>query len=198
MHLLLVLAVELHTDQVFIKTPPTMQMLHCIQPAEQGGDSEFADGAAVGDFMRKHHPLEFHLLTTIPITFHRKQKQFESIVESPIIRVDPATQRVQQIRHSYFTMAPLKLPFHLTEAFYNAYVLFAQLCNSSLFCYRFSLKSGDFVVYDNYRMLHARTAFSGTRRHLRGIYVDRAQVLKHLRNPATDFAKLPYDKLVLP
>lgn len=33
---------------------------------------------------------------------------------------------------------------------------------------RFLLRPGDFVLYDNHRMLHARTAFQGSR-WLRGI-----------------------------
>ena len=38
------------------------------------------------------------------------------------------------------------------------------------------LASGSFFVYDNYRMCHARTSFTGTQRFLRGIYVDRQEV----------------------
>ena len=34
------------------------------------------------------------------------------------------------------------------------------------------LGPGDFVLYDNYRMLHARTAFRGAR-WFRGVYFDR-------------------------
>ena len=38
--------------------------------------------------------------------------------------------------------------------------------------YRFLLNAGDYLLYDNHRMLHARTAFRGAR-WLRGIYFDR-------------------------
>ena len=38
--------------------------------------------------------------------------------------------------------------------------------------YRFALAAGDFVLYDNFRMMHARTAFRGAR-WLRGVYFDR-------------------------
>ncbi len=65
---------------------------------------------------------------------------------SPILRVDPVTQRVEQVRLSYFTMDPFQVPFHLMEPFYDAYKLFAELLKSPVFCYAFNLQSGDFAV----------------------------------------------------
>jgi len=41
------------------------------------------------------------------------------------------------------------------------------------------LESGDFVLYDNFRMLHARYGFSGPR-HLRGVYFNHLDVWKKL------------------
>ena len=37
--------------------------------------------------------------------------------------------------------------------------------------FRFRLESGDFLIYDNHRMLHARTSFEGPR-WVRGVYFD--------------------------
>ena len=61
------------------------------------------------------------------------------------------------------------LPFSEMEAFYRAYSKFVRLTERHQ--YRIMLQSGDFLVYDNHRMLHARTAFSGPR-WLRGIYFE--------------------------
>jgi len=41
-------------------------------------------------------------------------------------------------------------------------------------------------LYDNRRMLHARTAFTASDRHLRGIYLDRNEVLPYLRQKIED------------
>ena len=67
--------------------------------------------------------------------------------------------------------------------FYAAYRHFSTLLPLQLeFSLNTALDSGDFLLYDNHRMLHARTAFTGNDRWLRGVYVDREQVLQGLRD----------------
>ena len=71
------------------------------------------------------------------------------------------------IRFSYFTYAPFKIEFHQMEQFYKAHNLFTTLCKK--YKMQTKLLSGDFVLYNNYINLHARTAFEGSR-HVRGMY----------------------------
>ncbi len=56
----------------------------------------------------------------------------------------------------------------------RAYQKFERLLDDPAFCYRVALQAGDFLAYDNSRMLHARTAFSGNR-WLRGVYFMKQQ-----------------------
>ena len=83
----------------------------------------------------------------------------------------PDAPFASQQRSSYFTYAPLNLPFDRMEQWYRAYQTFTRLTESPASQYRFKLQAGDFVLYDNYRMLHGRTAFSGAR-WMKGIYFD--------------------------
>jgi gamma-butyrobetaine dioxygenase len=108
-------------------------------------------------------------LTTFPVVFHRKQKSFERIVESPIVTMGAPLGFI--VRYSYFTLAPFKYPFAHMEAWYRAYDRFAKIVRDKRHQYRFYLQPDDFVLYDNHRMLHGRTAFSGPR-WVRGIYFD--------------------------
>jgi gamma-butyrobetaine dioxygenase len=48
---------------------------------------------------------------------------------------------------------------------------------------QFDLRAGDYLVYDNHRMMHGRTAFTGTQRFLRGIYLDKKEVFAFLDKP---------------
>jgi gamma-butyrobetaine dioxygenase/trimethyllysine dioxygenase len=66
-------------------------------------------------------------------------------------------------------MAPHQVPFEQMESWYRAYNRFTRLVGSPQHQYRFGLRAGDFLMYDNFRMLHARTAFAGAR-WVRGIY----------------------------
>jgi len=173
-------AVRLHTDQPFIPNTPSMQLLHCIEPSECGGGlSSVSDGFAVARYLRHANPTHFMYLSSVPIHFHRRQKSFESLVVAPIIQTNSEGEIVQ-IRSSYFTMDPLRLPFNQMMKWYEAYRAFTALVRSPRFEYSFLLKSGDFVIYDNFRMLHGRTEFRGTKRWLRGVYLDKAEVFRHL------------------
>ena len=162
--------IDLHTDQPFLETPPRMQLLQCIRPAATGGDSYLVDGLAAARHLRSLDAAAYGLLTTTPVRFHRKQKGFEKILDAPLLSGDD--EATFQVRWSYFTLAPYRLPFDRMEAWYRAHDLFARLVRAPQNQYRFALAAGDFVLYDNFRLMHARTAFRGAR-WLRGIYFDR-------------------------
>jgi gamma-butyrobetaine dioxygenase/trimethyllysine dioxygenase len=162
-------AVELHTDQPFLPEPPRLQLLQGIRRAESGGDSCLVDALAAARYLRSVDAEAHRLLTSTPVVFHRKQKAFESVFTAPILEGDGAAFRV---RWSYFTVAPHRLPFERVEAFYRAHDGFARLVRDPRHQLRFTLEAGDFVLYDNHRMLHGRTAFRGAR-WVRGIYFDR-------------------------
>ncbi|MFP2961363.1 TauD/TfdA family dioxygenase [Myxococcus sp. 1LA] len=162
-------AVQLHTDQPFLERPPRYQLLHCQRPAEVGGDNSVVDGLAAALHLADVDAHAYELLRTVPVTFHRKQKGFEKSLVSPIL--DFSAPGGFRIRYSYFTLAPHRVPFAEMEAWYRAYNRFAKLVRDEQHQYRFRLGEGDFLVYDNWRMLHARTSFSGAR-WLRGVYFD--------------------------
>ena len=69
------------------------------------------------------------------------------------------------------------------DAVYRAYRKFAALIDDARFRLRFRLAPGEVVGFDNSRVLLGRTAFdeSGGRRHLRGIYIDRDELLSRIR-----------------
>jgi len=161
-------AIDVHTDQPFLDVPPRYQMLQAIRRATEGGDSTVVDAKAAATYLASLDHRAWELLTTVPVTFHRKQRGFERVVVSPILVDSPDRF---QVRYSYFTMAPHQLPFERMEEWYRAYDRFARLVRDPRHQLRFALRPGDFLLYDNHRMLHARTAFRGPR-WVRGIYFD--------------------------
>jgi alpha-ketoglutarate-dependent taurine dioxygenase len=162
-------AIQLHTDQPFLDRPPRYQLLHCQRPAEQGGDNFVVDAFAAAHHLADVDQAAFDLLRKVPVKFHRKQQAFERVVVSPIFDFNvPGGFR---IRYSYFTLAPHQRPFAEMEAWYRAYNRFAKLVRDERHQYRFRLEAGDFLIYDNWRMLHARTSFTGAR-WVRGVYFD--------------------------
>ncbi|MDY7229706.1 TauD/TfdA family dioxygenase [Hyalangium rubrum] len=162
-------AIQLHTDQPFLDRPPRYQLLHCQRPADTGGGNAVVDALAAAHYLADLDRPAFELLRSVPVTFHRQQKSFERVLVSPILDFDaPGGFR---IRYSYFTLAPHRRPFAEMEAWYRAYNRFARLVRDERHQYRFLLQAGDFLIYDNWRMLHARTQFTGAR-WVRGVYFD--------------------------
>ncbi len=163
-------AVDLHTDQPFLAEPPRYQLLHCMRPADEGGDNAVADARAAAEYLRHIDAPAFELLASVPIRFQRRQQAFERLHLGPLFELrDGALFRV---RSSYFTMDPQRLPFERMEAWYRAYGRFERLVCDPRHHYRIRLDAGDFLFYDNFRMLHARTRFRGAR-WVRGVYFDR-------------------------
>ena len=164
-------AVDLHSDQPFLAEPPRFQMLHCMQAADEGGDSTVADARAAAEYLRRSDVHAWELLSSVPIRFHRVQKSFEKLHVSPLLELRDAA--LYRVRSSYFTMAPQMIPFERMEAWYRAYQRWERLVGDPRHSYRFRLGAGDFLLYDNWRMLHARTRFRGAR-WVRGVYFDPA------------------------
>jgi len=162
-------AIQLHTDQPFLDRPPRYQILQSIRQADQGGENFLVDARAASAYFQALDARDHELLTSTPVRFLRQQKAFVSEVVSPILVLDGP--RGFQIRYSYFTMAPHRVSFERMGAWYRSYDAFARLCRDERHQLRFRLAPGDFVLYDNLRMLHARTGFSGPR-WVRGIYLD--------------------------
>jgi gamma-butyrobetaine dioxygenase len=163
-------AINLHTDQPFIPDPPRFQRLHCMQRATSGGDNAIVDAIAAAHHLSFTDAPTFDLLASTPVHFHRQQKQFERLHISPIFERD-SDGHLYRVRYSYFTMAPQRLPFAHMSAWYHAYNRFASFVRDPRNQYQVTLEPGDFLAYDNWRMLHARTAFSGPR-WMRGVYFD--------------------------
>lgn len=162
-------AVNLHTDQPFIEHPPHFQLLQCVQTADEGGESMLADAQQAAYYLRDLDRDAFDALTEIPVVFHRKQKNFESKTRYPILSFESGT--FSQIRSSYFTLAPQLGSFDQMASWYRAYQKFTQIIEDPAYQFQVLLQPQDFILYDNYRMLHGRTAFSGPR-WMKGIYFD--------------------------
>jgi alpha-ketoglutarate-dependent taurine dioxygenase len=168
--------IELHTDQPFIASPPRYQLLQGIVAATRGGENAFVDAFLAAEWLRARDAVDHALLAETPVRFHRRQRAFESVIDSPILGYrDPARPSLDgfQVRYSYFTLAPHPLPFARMQAYYRAHDRFARLVREPANQLVARLEPGDFVLYDNHRVLHARKPFEGPR-WVRGVYFDPA------------------------
>jgi gamma-butyrobetaine dioxygenase len=171
------LAIAPHTDNPYRDPVPTVQLLHCLASAAEGGDSGLVDGFAAAGLLRAEDPAAFAVLTGTPVTFRYSDATADLLATMPMIGLD-ARGRIREVRFNNRSLQPLGSPFGPpasaeTEAFYRAYRSFAYLLARPELMVTFRLETGDCIVFDNTRVLHARTGFTGGgQRHLQGCYAD--------------------------
>jgi len=173
------LAIAPHTDNPYRDPVPTVQLLHCLGNAAEGGASGLVDGFAAAGLLRAESPPAFAILTSTPATFAYADATAELRATMPMIGLDPRG-RIREVRFNNRSLQPLPLPPAAdpaaaghADAFYRAYRAFAEILNRPELMLTFRLHPGDCVVLDNTRILHARTAFTTAgHRHLQGCYAD--------------------------
>jgi gamma-butyrobetaine dioxygenase len=161
-----------HTDNPYRDPAPTVQLLHCLRAAGEGGDTGLVDGFAAARELRATDRETFDLMARIPVPFGYKDKSTELRASQPLIELDPRG-RVRGVRFNNRSAGPVRLPYAEVIAFYAAYRRWAGLLAQPERRLNLRLAPGDCLVFDNTRILHARTAFSVTGgRHLQGCYAD--------------------------
>ena len=170
-----------HTDNPYRDPVPTVQLLHCLATAAEGGDSGLVDGFMAAARLRAADSRAFEILARTPVTFAYSDATAELRATRSMIGVDPRG-RIREVRFNSRSMLPPRLGREgpkgrggreETLAFYAAYRAFAEMIMRPELMLTFRLGPGDCVVLDNTRVLHARTGFDAAgERHLQGCYAD--------------------------
>jgi len=168
-------AIRPHTDNPYRDPVPTVQLLHCLRAAGQGGETGLVDGFAAAGALRGTDPASFGTLTGTPVPFCYTDKETKLRACQPLIELSPRG-RVRGVRFNNRSMGPLRGSYAGITAFYAAYRRWAELLAEPGRQLNLRLAPGDCLVFDNTRVLHARTAFSlsagSPGRHLQGCYAD--------------------------
>jgi gamma-butyrobetaine dioxygenase len=182
-------AIAPHTDNPYRDPVPTLQLLHCLRDADLGGDTVLIDGFAAAAALRAADPVSFGVLTQTPVPFSYVDKETSLTACQPLIALSPRG-RIACVRLNNRSMQPVRLPFDQAEALYAAYRAWAELVARPEFALGLRLAPGDCLIFDNTRIMHARTAFSSpppppapeaaaapgapasAERHLQGCYAD--------------------------
>ena len=166
------LAISPHTDNPYRDPVPTLQLLHCLSNAAAGGDSGLVDGFAAAAALREQDPEAFAVLTSTKVGYRFDSREAQLEAATPMIGLD-AAGCIREIRFNNRSMRVPAMSPEDAARFYRAYRAFAELVFDPSAQASFRLAPGDCVIFDNTRLLHARTAFeSAGGRHLQGTYAD--------------------------
>ena len=162
---------ELHTDNPYRDPVPTLQVLHVIEAATEGGESQFADGFAHAAALKADAPARFELLATTAVEFAYVGPAGERYAaRAPVIETSAAGE-VATVRVNHRSLrAP---PLDLAEPWYEAYLDFYQRLHTPAARLERKLAPGDVVIFDNRRVLHGRSPYlGGGARWLQGCYAE--------------------------
>ncbi|KAI0760910.1 Clavaminate synthase-like protein [Trametes elegans] len=180
----------LHMDLLYFQHPPRYQILHCLRNRVEGGKSIFVDAAHVASKLRTANPDAFATLASTPVDFHYINDGHHLHHSHPTIQLSrfPAPDSppaIEYVNYSPPFQAPL--PLDTPAAFYPALKRFASMLDDPEVQFEYLLREGDAVLFDNRRVLHARTAFrprdreesedGETDRWLKGCYLEADAVL---------------------
>lgn len=168
-----------HTDGTYAIDSPGYQAFHCLEFDGTGGESIFVDAFKVAEVIREQDPEAFEVLSSVPVPAQYKGDGVHLMAENPIIGLD-RDGGLRKITYNNYDRAPFRLEDSRQAAFYRSLALFNSLINDRAYQLRFGLRPGTVVLFDNWRVLHAREAYEGHRR-LCGAYHNKEDFLSRLR-----------------
>lgn len=169
-----------HNDSTYFNESTGLQVFHMFERDinGEGGLSTLVDGFKVAEILKQENPLHFKNLTEIEIESEYIEPGFHYKCKGPVIKIDPTTKEIYQIRFNIYDRSALP-PSRVNE-FYKSYAHFLEILEKEELYWKHCLKPGTVVIYNNWRILHGRTSFTG-KRVFGGCYVSMTEFLSKAR-----------------
>ena len=157
-------------------------MLHVTYFKGTGGKSILVDGFKLAQVIKEEHPDHYHILSTVPFDFHYTDKNNQYLSSYVPFTLNPETGNISQVHFNNCDRLPISSttmqalhrvkPSGSIADVYGAIQTFIKTMRKREHQYWFRLEPGRAVIFDNHRVLHARTEFTN-RRRICGAYVNR-------------------------
>jgi len=168
-----------HTDGTYSHDAPGLQMLHCLHFDGEGGESTMVDGFRIAQQLRDTSPDHYARLASVAIPGQYIGDGSHLMAARPVFRHDHTGELVQ-VSFNNADRAPFMLAHDEMIALYEALRAFDLLANDVSLQWRHVLRPGEALLFDNWRVLHGRTAYTGLRR-LCGAYLNHEDFESRLR-----------------
>ncbi|KAF1813082.1 Trimethyllysine dioxygenase, partial [Eremomyces bilateralis CBS 781.70] len=167
------LAIGSHTDTTYFSDPCGLQMFHLLShTGGQGGKSLLSDGFATAKALRDEDPQAYKILSEVPVHSHASGNEGLSIQPFqtyPVLNHDTQSGELIQVRWNTTDRAAIDLPLEDMDLWYKAARKWARQLEHHH--YWEQLRPERPLIFDNWRVLHGRSNFTGKRR-LCGGYIN--------------------------
>lgn len=168
-----------HTDGTYSHDAPGLQLLHCLAFDGTGGLSTMVDGFRIAAELRSAEPDLYDVLSRVDVPGQYIGDGSHLMASRPVFRHDRRGALVQ-VSFNNADRAPFLLPANEMDIFYDALRAFEALANDHRLQWRRVNPPGEAMLFDNWRVLHGRTAYTG-HRHLCGAYINHEDYESRLR-----------------
>ena len=177
-------ALEPHTDNIYFTEPAGLQALHLLSHTDgSGGESSLVDGFGVAEQLFFRRLDAYKLLTTTGVYGHASGNEGISIQSAkpfPTFTHGGTHAKLIQVRWNNADRAGVDIGWKDLHNWYEAAGIFDGMLNDVKNQYWFQLKPGRMLLFDNWRVLHGRAAFTGKRRMCGG-YINRDDWVSRFR-----------------
>ncbi|KAH8663479.1 hypothetical protein BGZ60DRAFT_68477 [Tricladium varicosporioides] len=199
------LALPAHTDTTYFTDPAGLQAFHLLSHGEgTGGKSLLVDGFLAAKTLEEHSPAAYEILRGMPIMWHASGNEGITISPAkkfPVLNIyeDPEDRQMKlmQVRWNNDDRGVVQLKETKgmsADHWYSAASQWNQILNRSDRQYWAQLEPGRPLIFDNWRVLHGRSAFTGKRR-IAGGYINHDDFISRWRN--TNFTREEAMKQIL-
>ncbi|KLU90080.1 trimethyllysine dioxygenase [Magnaporthiopsis poae ATCC 64411] len=162
---------------------------------EKGGMSLLVDGFNAAEILREQDPEAFKILATVRLPWHASGNKGITISPDkryPVIELGEDGTTLHRVRWNNDDrgVVPLEDGGYSAEQWYEAARKFDVLIRLKCHEYWVQLQPGTVLIFDNWRVLHGRSAFVGTRR-ICGGYINRDDWVSRWRNTTLPAAEIP-------
>ncbi|KAI0457074.1 Clavaminate synthase-like protein [Xylaria acuta] len=189
------LALSAHTDTSYFSEPAGLQSFHLLSHTDSGspegsgtvlgGQSLLVDGFHAAKVMKEEAPDLFDILAYVGIPSHASGNEGITISPDklyPVIEHDLEGDVVHRIRWNNDDrgVVPVGGKYSAIQ-WYKAASKWNEILRRKELEYRFQLEPGKVLIFNNWRVLHGRSAFTGQRR-ICGGYINRDDYYSRWRN----------------
>lgn len=175
-----------HTDNTYFTDPARLQLFHLLSHTDgEGGANLLVDGFKAASTLRKENCKHAQTLQGVTQPYHSSGNENVCIQPAehfPVFKVHPQNKDfLYQVRwNNYDRSVKWDWTVEDQEAWYDAASHFNEIIQRPNMEIWTQLEPGTALIFDNWRMLHGRSAFTGKRRMCGG-YINSDDFLSRYR-----------------